>query len=43
MTKDSILTSYFVLELTDCFKERLAFDITYSTTDFDDGNLSFII
>ena len=28
MTENRILMSHFVLELTDCFKERLAFDIS---------------
>ena len=34
--------SYFVLELTDCFEERLAFDIADGTADFDDGNMYLI-
>ncbi len=38
MDQDCIVMSYIMLELTDCFQERLAFDITYRTTDFDDGN-----
>ena len=34
--------SDFMLELTDRFEERLAFDITYGTTDFDDGDMRLI-
>ena len=30
-------------ELTDSFKERLRFDITDGTTDFDNGNSGFIV
>ena len=42
MNKDSIFTTYFMLELSYSFKERLTFDITYSTTNFDNSNFSFI-
>ena len=34
--------SDFMLELTNRFEERLAFDITYGTTDFDDGDMRLI-
>ena len=40
MNEDGIFTSDFMLELSDGFKERLAFDITYGSTYFDNGNLS---
>ncbi len=31
-----------MLELTNCLDKRLAFDITYGTTNFNDGNLGFV-
>ena len=42
MDQNRIVMSDFVLELTDRFEERLAFDITDRTTNFDDRNLGFI-
>ena len=36
MNKDSILSAYFMLELTNGFQKRLTFDITYSSADFND-------
>ena len=37
-----IVTSDVILELSYGFKERLAFNIAYSTTDFDNCNFSII-
>ena len=37
--QDNIFCSALMLELTDGFKERLAFDITDSTADLNDSNL----
>ena len=34
--------SHFVLELTDCFKERLAFDISDGSADFYNCNMHII-
>ncbi len=34
--------SHFMLELTDGFQERLAFDIANCSTDFDDGNFRIL-
>ena len=42
MNKNCVLMSDFMLELSDCFKERLTFDIADSTTYFYNCNLSFI-
>ena len=36
MDQDNIFCSAFMLKLTDGFKERLAFNITYRTTHLDD-------
>ena len=38
MNQNSILSADFMLELTNRFQERLAFDITDCTTDFNDCN-----
>ena len=40
MDQDNIFCSAFMLKLTDGFKERLAFNITNSSTDLNDSNLS---
>ena len=40
MDQDNIFCSALMLKLTDGFKERLAFNITYCTADLDDSNLS---
>lgn len=40
MDQNNIFCSALMLKLTDGFKERLAFNITYCTADFDDSNLS---
>ena len=32
-----------VLELTDCFKEWLGFDITHSSANLDDGNSCLVV
>ena len=42
VTQDCILVSDFVLELTDCLKERLTFDISDGSADFDDGDMHII-
>ena len=42
MDDSGIFPSYFCLKLTNCFKERLAFDVSYSTADLDDGDSGFI-
>ncbi len=39
MDQDNIFLSFLMLELTDGFQERLAFDVTNSSTDFNDGDL----
>ena len=40
MDQNNIFCSALMLKLTDGFKERLAFNITYCTADLDDSNLS---
>ena len=40
MNENNIFPSPFVLELTDRFKERLAFDIAHGASNFDNGNFS---
>ena len=41
MNQNSIFSADFMLELTNSFQERLAFDITDCTTDFNDGNTAY--
>ena len=36
MDEDTVLVSYFMLELTDGFQKWLTFDIAYSSSDFND-------
>ena len=43
MNQDCIIPADFMLELTDGFEERLAFDIAHRTADFDDGNSRLFI
>ena len=42
MDQDNIFTSFFMLELTDGFQERLAFDISNGSADFDNGNFRIL-
>ena len=42
MNQDGILMPYFMLELTDCLEERLAFDIADGTADFNDGDVCLL-
>ena len=42
LNKNCVLMSDFMLELSDCLKERLTLDISNSTTNFYNCNLSFI-
>ena len=42
MDQDSILMSDFMLELTDRFQERLAFHITDSSANLDNGNMGLL-
>ena len=42
MNQDYILASFFMLELTNCFQERLTFNVTYRTTDFYNGNFCIL-
>ena len=42
MTKNSILMSNLMLELSYCLQEWLALDITNSTANFDNGNLYIV-
>ena len=42
MDQDNIFTSFFMLKLTNGFQERLAFDVTNSSTDFNNGNFRII-
>ena len=39
MDQDNIFCSAFMLKLTNGFEERLAFDVTDCTTNFNDGDL----
>ena len=39
MDQDCIIVSHFMLELTDCLQERLTFDITNSSTHFNNSDL----
>ncbi len=34
--------SFFMLELTNGFQERLTFDVTNSSTDFNNGNFRIL-
>ena len=38
MNQDDVFTSFLMLELADGFKERLTFDVTNGSADFDNGN-----
>ena len=42
MDQDNIFMSFFMLELTNGFQERLAFDVTNSSTDFNNGNFRIL-
>ena len=42
MNKDGIFVSYVMLELTDGFQERLAFDVSYCSAYLNDGDSVFI-
>ena len=43
MDQDRIFMSYFMLELTDGFQERLAFDVADRTAHFDDRDAGILI
>ena len=43
MDQNGIIVAHLMLELTNGFQERLAFDITYRTADLDDGDAGLII
>ena len=43
MDQDGVFPSYFVLELADGFKERLAFDVSHGASYFNNGNPCFRI
>ena len=38
----NIVMSHIMLELADRFQERLAFDVTNSSTDFNNGNFRIL-
>ena len=42
MDEDRVFVSYVVLELSDGFQERLAFDVSYGSAYLDDGDSVFI-
>ena len=42
MDQYGVVMSHFMLELTDRFQERLAFDITYCAAYFDDGDMCIL-
>ena len=42
MNKDGIFVSYVMLELSDGFQERLAFNVSYCSAYLNDGNSVFI-
>ena len=42
MDQDRIFPPNIMLELTDCFQEWLAFNITYGATHFNNSNMGFI-
>ena len=42
MDQDCIVMSHIELELTDCFQERLTFNITDCSSHLDNGNLVFL-
>ena len=41
VNKNTVLTPYIMLELTNCLNVRLGFDISNCSTNFDYGNFSF--
>ena len=43
MNQNSVVMTYFMLELPDGFKERLALDIAYGAAHLNDGNAGFFI
>ena len=42
MNQDNIFTSFFMLELTNGFQERLTFDVTNGSADFNNGNFRIL-
>ena len=43
MDQNRVVPAYFMLELTNGFKERLAFDITYRTAHLNNGNARVLV
>lgn len=43
MDQNGIIMAHLMLELTNGFQERLAFDVTYGTADLNDGDTGLVI